>query len=238
MSLDEKRGIVYVPTGSAAFDFWGGDRAGDNLFANSLLALRASTGERIWHFQTIRHDVWDRDLPATPNLVTLRRDGRPVDAVAQITKSGHVFVFDRVSGRPLFPIEERDVPASEIEGERVARRQPVPLKPEPFARQEFTEKMITRRTAEAHRIVLDRFRRLISGPLFAPPSYKGTVVFPGFDGGGEWGGVAFDPETALLYVNSNEMPGSCDSFRGRWWRLAPLREPCTMRTAPAVIVTT
>jgi quinoprotein glucose dehydrogenase len=206
MSLDEKRGIVYAPTGSAAFDFYGPDRHGDNLFANSLLALKADTGERLWHFQFVKHDVWDRDLPAPPSLVTVRRNGRNVDAVAQITKSGHVFLFDRVTGAPLFPIEYREVPGSEVDGEKLAATQPFPVKPPPFSRQVLTEAMLTRRTPEANRIVLERFRKIRSAGQFVPPSFEGTVIFPGFDGGGEWGGAGFDPETGLLYVNANEMP--------------------------------
>src|ERR1017187_5178596 len=138
MSLDAQRGLVFVPTGSAAFDFYGANRKGDDLFANTLLALKAETGERVWHFQAVHHDLWDRDFPAPPNLVTVQHDGRAVDAVAQITKSGHVFLFDRETGKPLFPIEERPVAASEVEGEAVAARQPLPLKPPPFARQIFT----------------------------------------------------------------------------------------------------
>jgi quinoprotein glucose dehydrogenase len=204
MSLDEKRGILYAPTGSAAFDFYGADRLGDNLFANCLLALRADTGERIWHFQVVKHDLWDRDLPAAPSLVTVKRDGKPVDAVAQITKSGFVFVFDRETGKPLFPIEYRAVPKSDVDGEVTAAAQPFPLLPPPFARQHFTEEMVTRRTPEAHEAVLARLRELRNGGQFLPPSRQGSIIFPGLDGGGEWGGAAFDPETHLLYVNANE----------------------------------
>ena len=206
MSLDEKRGLVFVPTGSAAFDFYCANRKGDDLFANSLLALKAETGERVWHFQAVHHDLWDRDFPAPPNLVTVRHDGRAVDAVAQITKSGHVFLFDRVTGEPLFPIEERPVPGTEVEGEATAPNQPLPLKPPPFARQIFTADMITNRTPEAHAAVLARLRQVRSAGQFVPPSLEGTVIFPGFDGGGEWGGAAFDPASGLLYVNANEMP--------------------------------
>jgi quinoprotein glucose dehydrogenase len=203
MALDEKRGLVFAPTGSAAFDFYGANRAGDNLFANTLLALKADTGERVWHFQAVKHDVWDRDFPTTPSLVTVKHEGKMVDAVAQATKSGHVLLFERETGKPLFPIEYRRVPQSDVEGEVLAETQPVPLKPPPFARQELTESMLTKRTPEAHRIVLERFRKVRSGPQFTPPSLEGTVVFPGFDGAAEWGGQAFDPE---IYVNSNEMP--------------------------------
>ena len=206
MSLDEKRGLLFVPTGSAAFDFFGSNRIGDDLFANSLLAVRAETGERVWHFQAVKHDLWDRDFPAPPNLVTVKRGNKLVDAVAQITKAGVVFVFDRVTGKSLFPIEYRAAPASDVEGELTAKTQPFPLKPPPFARQILTEDMLTHRTREAHQAVLDVFRRVRSAGQFVPPSREGTVVFPGFDGGGEWGGAAFDPASGLLYVNSNEMP--------------------------------
>ncbi|MFB3922027.1 MAG: PQQ-binding-like beta-propeller repeat protein [Terriglobia bacterium] len=205
MTLDEKRGLVFVPTGSAAFDFYGANRLGDNLFANCVLALKAETGERVWHFQGVKHDVWDRDFPAAPSLVTVKRDGRLVDAVAQITKSGFVLVFDRETGRPLFPIEYRKVLPSDVEGEVLAETQPFPLLPPPFARQVFTKEMATNRTPEAHRAVLAQFEKLRNEGPFTPPSREGTVVFPGFDGGGEWGGAAFDPEIGVLYVNSNEM---------------------------------
>ncbi len=206
MSLDEKRGLVFVPTGSASFDFYGSNRKGNDLFANTLLALNAASGERVWHFQAVHHDLWDRDFPAPPNLVTVQHDGRAVDAVAQITKSGHVYLFDRETGKPLFPIEERSVPASEVEGEATAASQPLPLKPPPFARQIFTPDMVTNRTPEAHAAVLARLQQVRSAGQFVPPSLEGTVIFPGFDGGGEWGGAAFDPASGLLYVNANEMP--------------------------------
>jgi quinoprotein glucose dehydrogenase len=205
MTVDEKRGLVFIPTGSASSDFYGANRAGDNLFANTLLALKADTGQRVWHFQAVRHDLWDRDFPAPPNLVLVKRDGKLVDAVAQITKSGHVFVFDRDSGKPLFPIEYRNVPTKGVDGEIIAETQPFPLKPPPFSRQIFTEDMVTHRTETAHAAVLERLRKVRSTGQFEPPSLEGTVVFPGFDGGGEWGGVAFDPDTGLLYVNANEM---------------------------------
>ncbi|MEJ5366882.1 MAG: PQQ-binding-like beta-propeller repeat protein [Bryobacteraceae bacterium] len=205
LALDEQRGIVFAPTGSATYDFYGANRHGDNLFANCLIALDAATGRRLWHFQFVRHDLWDRDLPAAPTLVQVRRDGRVIDAVAQITKSGHVWVFDRVTGQSLFPYEEIDVPPSDVEGEQTAPKQVLPLAPPPFARQMFTEDVITRRTPEAHADVLRRWRDYRNGPQFTPPSLQGTILFPGFDGGGEWGGATWDPETGLFYVNSNEM---------------------------------
>lgn len=205
ISVDHERGLVFVPTGSAAFDFWGGNRHGQNLFANCLLALKADTGERVWHFQFVHHDLWDRDLPAAPVLVTVTREGRPVDAVAQTTKSGHVFVFNRETGEPLFPIEERPYPPSDLKGEQTWPTQPLPLAPPPFARQAFTEDLVTDLSPEAHETVLARLRGLRTGGQFIPPSVQGTVIFPGFDGGAEWGGAAFDASTGLLYVNSNEM---------------------------------
>jgi quinoprotein glucose dehydrogenase len=205
MSLDEKRGLVFAGTGSAAFDFYGSNRLGDDLYANTLLALNAATGKLAWHFQAVRHDLWDRDFPAPPTLVTVQRDGQPVDGVAQITKSGYVFLFDRETGKPLFPIEDRPVPKSDVDGEVTAETQPFPLAPPPFARQFFTEDIVTQRTPEAHDAVLARLKQLRSGGQFIPPSLQGTVIFPGFDGGGEWGGAAFDPQTARLYVNENEM---------------------------------
>lgn len=206
MAVDEPRGIVYVPTGSAAADFYGANRLGDNLYANSLIALEAETGKRLWHFQAVRHDLWDRDFPSPPSLVTVTRGGRRVDAVAQTTKSGHVFLFDRVRGDPLFPIETHKVPPSVVDGEVAADTQPLPAKPAPFARQHLTEDMLTTRTPEAAKAVREAFRGFRNEGPFVPFRVgQETVIFPGFDGGAEWGGSAFDPDTALLYVNANEM---------------------------------
>lgn len=205
MALDEKRGIVFVPTGSAAFDFWGGNRIGQNLFANCLLALDAATGKRRWHYQFVHHDIWDRDPPAPPNLLTVKRSGKSVDAVAQVTKSGHVFVFNRETGEPLFPIEERAVPMSDLQGEAAWPTQPIPSKPAPFARQIFSADQITDISPESHKAVLDRFVKVRPHTPFLPPSREGTIIFPGFDGGAEWGGAAVDPR-GILYVNANEMP--------------------------------
>jgi len=205
ISLDHERGLVFLPTGSPSWDFWGGDRHGANLFGNCLLVLKAATGERVWHFQTVHHDLWDRDLPQAPVLVTVQRDGREVDAVAQATKSGHVFVFDRETGTPLFPIEERPFPTSDLIDEKTWPTQPIPVKPPPFARQILTVETVTDISPEAREAVLKRLREVRSGGQFVPPSTQGTVIYPGFDGAAEWGGSAFDPETRLLYVNSNEM---------------------------------
>lgn len=205
VTVDQGRGIVFAATGSAAFDFYGANRIGDNLFANTLLALDARTGKRIWHFQAVKHDLWDWDFPAAPTLVRVTRDGKPVDAVAQITKTGFVYVFERATGTPLFPIEYRKVPVSTLDGERTAETQPFPVKPPPFTRQHLTESMLTTRTPEAHAAALDAFKKYKSG-MYDPPALEGNITFPGVDGGGEWGGPAFDPATALLYVNSNELP--------------------------------
>ncbi|MDE3165232.1 MAG: PQQ-binding-like beta-propeller repeat protein [Acidobacteriota bacterium] len=207
MAVDDKRGIVFVPTGSAASDFYGADRLGDDLFANTLLALDAATGKRLWHFQAVRHDIWDRDFPSPPALVTVKHGGRLVDAVAQTTKQGWVYLFDRASGEPLFPIEYREYPASTVPGEAAAKTQPLPTTPAPYARQLLTEDLLTRRTPQAHAWALDKFRTMRSAGQFVPFSAdRETVIFPGFDGGAEWGGSAFDPESHLLYVNANDLP--------------------------------
>ena len=206
MTLDEETGIVFIPTGSASYDFWGGNREGENLFANSLIALNAKTGDRIWHFQFVHHDLWDRDLPAPPNLVTVNHNGTTIDAVSQTTKSGHVFLFNRDTGEPLFPIEERAVGKSDLIDEETWPTQPFPLKPPPFARQHFTEELITDISPEAHEYVKAIWSTTRTGKQFIPPSTQGTMYFPGFDGGAEWGGASFDPTTNILYVNSNEMP--------------------------------
>jgi quinoprotein glucose dehydrogenase len=206
MALDEPRGIVYVPTGSAAADFYGGDRIGDNLYANCLIALNAETGGRIWHFQIVRHDVWDRDSPSPPGLVTLRQNGRTIDAVVQTTKHGYVFAFDRTNGKPLFPIEYRKFPASGVPGEVTADTQPLPTMPEPFARQRLSTDTLTNRTPEAHAWAVAELGTFNNEGPFAPLMVgKPTVVFPGFDGGAEWGGSAVDPVTGLLYVNANDL---------------------------------
>jgi quinoprotein glucose dehydrogenase len=205
LTVDAKLGYVFAATGSASFDFYGGNRIGDNLFANCVIALDARTGKRIWHFQSVKHDTWDYDFPAAPSLVTVTRDGHKIDAVAQITKTGFVYVFNRRTGETLFPIEYRKVPASTLDGEMLSETQPFPVKPPPFARQGLSEDMLTTRTPEAHAAVLEQFRKFSSKGIFTPQTTQGTIIFPGFDGGGEWGGAAFDPETGLLYVNSNEM---------------------------------
>ena len=206
-TLDEKKGIVFVPTGSASYDFYGGMRKGNNLFANCLLALNAATGKKIWHFQTIHHDVWDKDLPTPPALVTVTRDGKQVEAVAQPTKSGYIYLFERTTGKPLFPVNEVAVPVStDLIGEKISPTQPRPLLPEPFVRELFTEADVNNLiSAEEQKEIKVKLAGLNNG-FFMPPSKKGTVIFPGYDGGAEWGGPAYDKETGLLYVNANEMP--------------------------------
>lgn len=205
LALDERRGLVYASTGSAAYDFYGANRHGDNLFANSILCLRAATGERVWHFQAVKHDVWDRDFPAPPALITIARDGRPTDVVVQIAKNGRTYVLDRETGRPVFPMKEIQAPASDVPGEKLAPTQVLPILPPPFTRQAFTEDLITTRTPAAHDAVREEWLTLREGGEFTPPSRQGTILFPGMDGGGEWGGVAYDPGSGLLFVNANEM---------------------------------
>lgn len=204
MAVDKVRGIVYVPTGSAAFDFYGGNRHGDNLFANTLLALDARTGKRIWHFQFVHHDILDRDAPAPPNLVTVKHNGANVDAVAQVTKHGFVFLFNRETGEPLFPIEEIPAPPSDIPGELAAATQPRPTLPLPYARQSLTEADINPNAPNRDELIAALKRSRSEGP-FTPLSRRGTIIYPGLDGGAEWGGVAADPD-GIMYINSSEMP--------------------------------
>jgi len=205
LALDRSRGLVYASTGSAAYDFYGANRAGDNLYANTILCLRAATGERVWHFQAVKHDVWDRDFPAPPALITITQEGQRRDVVAQIGKNGRVYVLDRETGRPVFPMETVPAPPSDVPGELLATTQVLPTMPPPFVRPKFTEDMITGRTPEAHRAVREKWLGLRKAGEFDPPSLQGTILFPGMDGGGEWGGTAFDAKSGLLYVNANEM---------------------------------
>jgi quinoprotein glucose dehydrogenase len=207
-SLDERRGIVYACTGSASYDFYGGKRFGDNLFANCVLALDAQTGKKVWHFQTVHHDVWDRDLSSPPALVTVNKNGKSIDAVVVTTKTGFIYVFDRENGRPLYDVVEKPVPTvSELKGEKLSSTQPYPVAPAPFMRQSFVEKDINPYLSDSS--FNDVKKRLASykhDHLYDPISLNGTVIFPGLDGGAEWGGPGYDPETGILYVNANEMP--------------------------------
>jgi quinoprotein glucose dehydrogenase len=215
MSLDPERGWLFASIGSPSFDFWGGDRIGDNLFGNCVLALDARTGKRVWHYQIVRHDVWDYDLAAQPSLVRLRHGGRMIDAVVQTTKMGLIFVLDRETGKPVFPIEEWPVPESDIPGEQMAKSQPVPVKPFSLCGYELTEDLITDISPEAHEFVLKQFRTARTGPLYTPPSKRGTVIYPGFSGGVLWGGISFDPDRNWMYVNSNETTNFCTIVDGK-----------------------
>ncbi|WP_414661645.1 outer membrane protein assembly factor BamB family protein [Horticoccus sp. 23ND18S-11] len=204
-ALDEKRGIVYIATKTAEPDFYGADRHGDNLFANSLVALDANTGKRLWHFQIVHHDLLDKDLPCAPVLLTVTQGGKKIDAVAQGSKHGLLFVFDRVTGQPLWPIEEKPVPASELRGERAAATQPFPTKPAPLMRQRYTEQDVSPISPEALALTQDRIKLSPNFGPFPAPSLRETIMFPGFDGGMEWGGGAADPD-GIYYVNVNEIP--------------------------------
>ncbi len=206
MTLDEKRGVIYVPTGSAAADFYGGNRIGANLFANCLIAIKAQTGERLWHFQFVRHDILDRDLPSPPALVRVKHEGRMIDALAQPTKQGFLFLLDRDSGHVLNTLEYTPVPKSDVPGEEPWDSQPLPTSPAPYARQSLTADSLTTRTPEAAAWAKQQFAQMRSEGPFTPLSIgKDTIIFPGLDGGAEWGGPAFDPDTGLLYINANEM---------------------------------
>ena len=205
MAVDRKRGIIYVPTGSAGYDFWGGNRKGQNLYANCLLALDAKTGKRLWHFQTTHHDLWDRDLPAPPNLITVTRNGKRIDAVAQITKQGFVFLFDRVSGKPLFDIKEIPVERTGLPGEHVWPTQPFPVLPKPYARLSNEIKPSDVSPYAKNKEELSATLGKLKRAWYDAPSEQGTLILPGFDGGGEWGGAGADPEKGILYINSNEM---------------------------------
>lgn len=207
-SLDEAKGILFAPVGSASYDFYGGKRTGRNLYANCVLALDAATGKRIWHFQTVHHDVWDRDLPTAPVLVTLQKEGKTIEAVAQVTKTGFIFLFNRATGQPVYPVEERPVPVnSELAGEQLSPTQPYPTGLKPFVRQHLSEADLNRLVPDSSfQDIQKRLAGYQTGSIFTPPSKAGTVIFPGFDGGAEWGGPAFDPATGWLYVNASEMP--------------------------------
>ena len=206
ISVDERRGLVFAGLGSAAFDFYGGDRIGKNLFANCTICLDARTGERVWHYQTLHHDLWDHDLPIYPNLVTVERNGKKVEAVAQVTKTGYVYLFARTSGKPLFDIVERPVQASDVPGESAWPTQPIPVKPPPFAAQSLTVQNVTNIGKENREFVLNKMKDLRGGEAFYPPSLEGTIVMPGFHGGATWSGASFDPTTGILYVNTNNAP--------------------------------
>ncbi len=204
MSLDLERGILYVPTGSPTYDYYGADRIGSNLFGNCLLAIDAATGAYIWHFQTVHHDIWDYDLPTAPNLVQVKKNGKLIDAVAQPSKMGFIYVLDRETGEPIFPVEERPVPASKMPKEEAWPTQPFPSLPKPFIRQSMTAKDLVQFSLESRQANQKTLESLWSEGLFTPPSEQGTLFLPGSRGGGEWGGGAYDVETGMLYINANE----------------------------------
>jgi quinoprotein glucose dehydrogenase len=207
LTIDEKRGIAYIPTGTGKWDHYGADRVGQNLFANSIIALDARTGKRLWHFQTVHHDLWDYDLPAGPKLLTVKHDGKNVDVVIQPTKHGFLFVLDRVTGQPLWPIEERAVPKSDVPGEQAWPTQPFPTKPPPFARQSLTEKDVSPYMPEAEQAAWrEKIRNARNEGLFTPPSMQGTVTIPGVGGGASWGTAAVDPAKGYLYIVSKDAP--------------------------------
>ena len=242
MSVDQERGIVYLPVGSPAYDFYGGDRKGKNLFGNCLVALNAASGKMLWYYQLVHHDLWDYDLPAQPSLISLRQGGKIVPAVAVVTKMGFVFVFDRVTGKPLFPIAERAVPQSAVPGEETWPTQPFPVKPPALTRQSMTREEISNVTPEAHRYCTELFDKLKNKGLYTPAGTEPTLMFPGYHGGGNWSSASYDPTSGYLFVNMNEdgaigqmnpqPPGSPIPFirRGRFEEYAWFRDqtgrPC------------
>ena len=208
MSVDHERGYVYVATGSPAFDFWGGRRKGKNLFGNSILCLKAETGERVWHFQTVHHDLWDYDIPCAPNLVTVMHEGKPREIVAQVSKTGWVYMLDRDTGEPLYPIEERSVPTSDVSGEEVWPTQPFVTKPPAFSRQGISRDEVSEVTPEAKAFWKERLEAVRFGEMFTPPGGRETICFPGYHGGALWGGASWVADQGVMYVNSNEIPWS------------------------------
>jgi len=208
LTLDEKRGIVFTGTGSTTPDFWGGNRKGDDLYGDSTLAIDANTGKLLWHFQEVHHDLWDWDNPTAPILATITQNSRKVDVTIQTTKQGFIFMFDRVTGKPIHPIEEVPVPQTKLQGEYASPTQPVPTFFKPYVRQRLTEADLFKEgiSEESYRDLLQRFRSLDNDNMWNPPSARGTIQNPGLNGGGEWGGPAFDPETEILYINANESP--------------------------------
>jgi len=210
MSVDHERGLVFLSTGSPTFDFWGGDRIGANLFGNSVVCLKAATGERVWHYQTVHHDLFDYDLGCAPNLITVMHEGRSRDAVAQVSKTGWVFLLDRETGEPLYPIEERPVPQSTVPGEESWPTQPFVTEPPPFGRQSFKPEDISDLSPEAHEyLAKKRLADVELAPMFTPPILdKEVMAFPGYHGGAIWGGASWSQDTGVLFVNHNEVPWS------------------------------
>ena len=205
MSVDTERGLIFLPVGSASYDFYGADRKGMDLFSNSLVALDAATGKLRWYFQMVHHDIWDYDMPAQPVLITVRREGREIPAVAQVTKMGLVFLFDRLTGKPLFFVEERRVPESDVPGEAAWPTQPFPLKPPSLVRQTFSKADISEVTKESHQYCAELFHSLKTRGMYTPYGVEPTLVMPGTLGGGNWSGASFDEASGYLFVNANEL---------------------------------
>jgi membrane-bound PQQ-dependent dehydrogenase (glucose/quinate/shikimate family) len=205
MSVDTERGLVFLPIGSASYDFYGGDRKGLDLFSNCLVALEAATGKLVWYYQMVHHDIWDYDMPAQPVLITVRRDGRDIPAIAQLTKMGFVFILDRLTGKPLFPVEERPVPKSDVPGEAAWPTQPFPSKPPPLVRQSLSEGDISAVTAESNRYCAQLFHSLENHGMYTPYGRKMTLVIPGTLGGANWSGASFDSASGYLFINANEL---------------------------------
>ena len=239
LTVDEVRGIAYIPFGTARFDFYGGNRIGHDLFGNSIVALDARTGKRLWHFQAVHHDLWDYDFPQAPKLLTVRHDGRDVDVIAQASKQGYLYVLDRVTGKPIWPIEEKPVPQSDVPGEKTSPTQPIPTLPPPFARQSFTEKDINPYlTPDEQAQVRERLKNSRNEGVFTPPSIRGTIELPGHNGGANWGSSAVNPQRGTFFVVSKELPtllrivepgGRANAPAGR---AGPPPEPATIPGAP------
>lgn len=222
MSLDSERGLLYLPLSTPSNDFYGGRRPGTNLFADSLVCLDAATGKRKWHYQIVHHGLWDYDMPAPPNLVTITVNGKKIDAVVQLTKQGWAFVFDRVTGAPVWPIEERPVPKSDVPGEQSWPTQPFPTRPPAFAKQGLTLDDAFDLTPALKAEAVAELKKYRIGPLYTPPTFEGTLMMPGLIGGANWGSGAFDPETGTLYVKTTDLPA-----------LARLRKPTAGKTPQA-----
>lgn len=219
MSVDPQRALVFLPTTSAAYDYYGGDRRGSNLYADSLVALNARTGQRVWHFQTVHHNIWDYDLPAQPMLISSHNQ----PAVAQLTKQGFVFLFNRLTGAPLFPIEERPVPASKIPGEQAHPTQPYPVKPPPVARQSMSPDELSNVTPESAKFCRDLAANAVFAPMYTPIGPERTILFPGTNGGVNWGGGSYDPVSKTLYVNSMDVGMTFQLIPGREGASLPFR---------------
>jgi quinoprotein glucose dehydrogenase len=214
MSADETLGYFYLPFGTPANDYYGGERHGNGLFGEALVCLDARTGKRVWHFQMVHHGVWDYDLPAAPNLIDITVTGKKIKAVAQVSKQGFCYVFDRVTGKPIWPIEERPVPQSIVPGEKTSATQPFPTKPAPFDRQGMTKEDVIDFTPELHQEALKVLEKYNYGPLFTPPMLnKLTINMPGVAGGANWAGAASDPETGMLYIPSNTLPFAISLYK-------------------------